>query len=775
MSKNKQHDLAALQHEGWRCLQAGQLARAQKAYRKILALKPDDAEAHFNLGNACQDQHSLDDAAACFRRTIALQPGHAAAHYNLAIVLQDMGHLQVAAARFLQVIALQPHFADAHFNLGDVQLALGQPGPAEASFRQALAIQPVDAEAHHKLGLALQGQDKLAQAVQSYQRAITIQPALFMAHYNMGVVLHELGRFEQAAQSYRRALAIKPDFAEAHYELGVTLSGQGWAEDAVQCYRRALALKPDHAEAHLNLSIALREPDQVEESLACCDRALALRPDFVEVYVQKAFKLCKLQQFDESLACCDRALALRPDFDRAFMQRAGTLLDMGHQAEALDTYRQGLALKPDELFESFDIYGAFLFALNYQIGSTPETMLAEACAFGERVERKAAPFLRSDHSPDPDRRLRIGLVSGDLGQHSVGFFLQNVVESLDPDKLEVFAYATAGRKDALNERLRRSIPHWRDVHVKKLSDEALANTIRADGIDILIDLAGHTGNNRLTAFAWKPAPVQVSWLGYLGTTGLSAMDYILADAWALPVGEEAHFTETPWRLPETYICFSPPDLAVEVEPLPALDKGYITFGCFNNLNKINDQVVACWARALQAVPDARLYLKTKNLGAPDVREKLVARFVRFGIAPERLILEDQFASHEEHFRAYRQVDIALDPFPYPGITTSVEALWMGVPVLSMKGQRFISHQGETILNNLGLPEWVAADEDDYVAKAAAFAGDIQALAALRAGLRERLLTSPLCDAPRFSRNLEAAFRGMWRKWCAQQKPPEAVG
>jgi len=249
------------------------------------------------------------------------------------------------------------------------------------------------------------------------------------------------------------------------------------------------------------------------------------------------------------------------------------------------------------------------------------------------------------------------------------------------------------------------------------------------------------------------------------------MDYVLADAWALPAGEEDQFTETPWRLPESYICFSPPDLPVEVGSLPALEKGSITFGCFNNLNKINDEVVACWARVLQAVPDAQLFLKTRHLGGIEGRAKLAARFARFGVAPERLILDGQFASHDAHFQAYHQVDIALDPFPYPGITTTVEALWMGVPVLSMRGHRFISHQGETILHNVGLPEWIALDEDDYVAKAAAFASDKRALAQLRAGLRERLLASPLCDAPRFARNFEAAMRGMWQKWCGQQPTP----
>jgi len=532
-------------------------------------------------------------------------------------------------------------------------------------------------------------------------------------------------------QVSQRVIEQRPDSFEAYQSMGHALQKLRRHAEAAEAYRRAAELRPDDALAHKDLGLALRDAGHYEAALS------SLR----------------------------RALELRPDYDLAINLIAGTLLDMGRIPEAIDTYREGLALDPDGVF---GMHSNLLLTLNYQAGATSGALLAEARAFGEKAARKASPFVGHDNARDPDRRLRIGLVSGDLGQHPVGYFMQNVLEALDPDRLEVFAYATAERKDALNQRLRRAIPHWREADGAKLSDEALARQIRADGIDILIDLAGHTGHNRLPVFAWKPAPVQVSWLGYLGTTGLEAMDYILADAWALSAGEEAQFTETPWRLPESYICFSPPDSTVGVGPLPALDKGYITFGCFNNLNKITDGVVACWARVLQAVPNGRLYLKTKSLEVPEAREALLASFARFGIAPERLLIKGRFESHEAHFRAYHDVDIALDPFPYPGITTTVEALWTGVPALAMKGDRFISHQGETILHNVGLPQWIAADADDYVAKAAAFAGDIRALATLRDGLRERLLASPLCDAPRFAHNLEAAFRGMWRKWCEQQ-------
>jgi predicted O-linked N-acetylglucosamine transferase (SPINDLY family) len=297
-----------------------------------------------------------------------------------------------------------------------------------------------------------------------------------------------------------------------------------------------------------------------------------------------------------------------------------------------------------------------------------------------------------------------------------------------------------------------------------LSDENLAQQIREDGIDILIDLSGHTAHNRLPMFAWKPAPIQVSWLGYFATTGVTAIDYLIADPWTLPESEEANFTENIWRLPETRLCFTPPDVDMEITPLPALSNGHLTFACFNNLTKMNDTVVALWARILAAVPTSRLFLKSKQLREASVRQSVVDRFAAHGIDSERLILEG-LSPRAEYLATYQRVDIALDPFPYTGGTTSVEALWMGVPVLTLAGECFLSRQGVGLLMNAGLPEWIAADADDYVARAVSHASDLQRLAALRNGLRQQVLASPVFDAQRFAHHFETALRGMWKKWC----------
>lgn len=300
----------------------------------------------------------------------------------------------------------------------------------------------------------------------------------------------------------------------------------------------------------------------------------------------------------------------------------------------------------------------------------------------------------------------------------------------------------------------------------RLSDEALARQIHDDGIDILLDLSGHTANNRLPVFAWKPAPIQAAWLGYFATTGVETIDYLIADPWTLPETEEICFTEKIWRLPETRLCFTPPNVDVPVAPLPALASGHITFGSFNNLAKMNDEVVALWARVLSSVPGSRIFLMAKQLDETAVRQSVIARFATHNINTARLILEVP-VPRAEYLAAYHHVDIALDPFPFTGGTTSAEALWMGVPVLTLAGERFLSCQGIGLLMNGGLPEWIAADADDYVVRAVSHAGDLQRLATLRNGLRQQVLASPIFDAPRFARHFEAALRGMWAQWCNQ--------
>jgi protein O-GlcNAc transferase len=556
-------------------------------------------------------------------------------------------------------------------------------------------------------------------------------------HHNLGLAFQEQGKLEQAVASCQRALEIRPDYVQAHNSMGAALGQLGQYEKALEHFHQAVKSEPDNADGHLNLGITLATVGQPDQAIASFRRSLDIRPDSADAYVGLTNALKDLGQFEAALDSVRRALELDPD----------------------------CALAHNNL----------LFIHNYVIDQPAALLLADARRFGAMAARLARPYTEWPNSTDPGRCLRVGFVSGDLRNHPVGYFLESVLAALSAQasgRLALFAYSNNnGSGDETSKRLQAHCKGWHDT--ARMSDKALAQRIRDDGIDILIDLSGHTAQNRLPLFAWKPAPVQASWLGYFATTGVAAIDYFIADPWTLSPDQEAHFSEQIWRLPETRLCFTPPDADVAAGSLPALTNGFVTFGCFNNLSKMNDAVVTLWAQVLNAVPGSRLFLKYKQLGEASIRQSTCERFAIHGIKPERLIFEG-YVPRANYLASYQRVDIGLDPFPFPGGTTTMEALWMGVPVLTLAGERFLSRQGVGLLMNAGLPEWVAKDPGDYVARAVAHAGDLQGLARLRAGLRQQVLASPIFDAPRFAVHFEAALRGMWQLWCEQKPTPTAA-
>lgn len=648
------------------------------------------------------------------------------------VMLLDAGRYQQLEMRARGLVAEQPHFGHAWKILA---LAIHQQGGnALAEFRRAAQLLPKDHE----------------------------------SHLNLANALMELRQPEEAARCYRRALKLKPNDGQAHGGLGNALLATGKPDEALPCHQRALRLEPDSFQAHYNLANVLRDLGRLAEAESGYRRVIELAPEFAEAHYNLGNALQDLGEFGAAAASFRRALEIRPDYLDAHNNLGHVLGELGRPAEAEAVYRRALEIQPDFL----EARSNLLFSSAMLAEQPPKGLLAAAREFGERVARQVDPYTSWPNAVDPGRCLRVGFVSGDLRSHPVGFFVQGVLASLvraAAGRLELHAYHNNSRSDAVSAQIKASCRGWHPV--RGLSDPALAAKIRGDGIDILFDLSGHTALNRLPMFALKPAPVQVAWLGYLATTGLAAMDYLIADPWTLPQSEEAHFTEKVWRLPETYICLTAPQVDVPVGELPARSSGHVTFGCFNNLNKLGDVALALWARVLASVPRSRLFLKTKQLGNDAVRQSILERFAARGIGPAQLILEGFSPSRAEHMGAYQRVDIAFDPFPYPGITTSVEGLWMGVPLLTMAGRRFVSRQGVGVLMNAGLPQWIAADQDDYATKAIAHAADLENLAALRAGLREKVLGSPLFDASRFARHFEAALRAMWGEWCNSTRRP----
>ncbi len=736
----------------------GLLDEAVASYRQALSLNPHAADVHLSLGNALHDLGQLSAASDSFEQAILARPDFTMAHYKLAGVLKEQDKLDEAIACYQRILILQPDFAIAYMELGALQQCQGRLDEAVANYQHALTLQPDVSELHRNLGLALQGLGKLDEAASSYQRALALQPDSVILYHDLAVVLHNQNRLDEAAESFRKAIALNPNIAEVHSSLGILLNDQGKLDEAITSHRQALLLQPDSAQEHLNLGFMLHKTGKYDEAIASYQRAIALQPDYPEAHNNIGITLRAQNNISAAITSYQRALSLKPDFPGAHLNLGAAFFDQGYISEAAACFRQVYTLNPNYA----GAFSDYLMAIQYLSDHTPEQLFAEHLAFAEQYEAPLRPdWPAHTQTHEWPRRLKIGFVSGDFCLHPVGNFLYGALRNIDRRMVDITLYSNNDYHDILTENLRAQDLTW--VSLTQLSDADAAARIRADRIDILVDLAGHTGKSRLLVFARKPAPVQVAWLGYWATTGLRAIDYILCDRNDIPDGETRFYVEKPWYLPDTRLCYTPPPFDVAINTLPALSTGRITFGCFNNLTKINDAVVALWARILHSLPQARLLLKSNSPFDPIVQQALFDRFAAHGVASDRLLLEGK-SSYEKYFAAYHQVDIALDPFPFTGGTTSIDGLWMGVPMITRRGDRLIARQGENILRNLGMSDWVATDADAYVALAIARANDLSALANLRTQLRGRLLQSPLCDAARFARNLENAFQGMWEAY-----------
>ncbi|WP_114813794.1 tetratricopeptide repeat protein [Paraburkholderia kururiensis] len=628
----------------------------------------------------------------------------------------------------------------------------GRLDEARALYERALQQTPRHADALHLLGVIAMQQARYADALDLMARAIEISPQA-MYYDNLGCALRGWGKLEAAAESHQQALALDPGSASAHNNLGLVLLQMRLPAAAAASFRRAVECRPNFADAHCNLGNVLREMGDLERAAEHCRTAIALKPTLGEAHNNLGNALKEQGKLAEAAICYRQALALIPHDAQVPLNLGIVLREQGQHEAAIECFKQAVTLQP----AWHNAWGNLLFSLSFAEGTSPEQYLAAAIEYGTRAAAQARPYTdwltrSADAGP-----LRIGFVSGDLRTHPVGFFLEGVLGQLDRTRVELLAYTTKPNEDDLTARIKPLFSGWRSLI--GLTDEAVARTIRDDGIHILLDLAGHTDGSRVSVFAWKPAPVQASWIGYFASTGLAAIDYVLGDDCVLPANEAHHFIERPWRLPRGYLCFTPP---VEVASDADTERARpFTFGSFGDLVKVNDRVTAVWAQILREVPDARLFLKAKQLGDETERRATLARFAAHGIEGSRIVMEGA-SPRADYLAAYRRVDITLSTFPYPGGTTTAESLSMGVPVLCRRGDRFLAHLCETVVTSAGLEDWIAADDEDYVAKAVAQARDRERLAAWRAGLAARVQASPLCDAPRFARTLEAAFEAMWR-------------
>lgn len=672
---------------------------------------------------------------------------------------EQAGRYAEACEHYRAALAIDPAEPYAHYNLGRLCYSRGDTASARTHLRSALHGKADFAEALIVLAAVQEAQGELPAAIDGLRQALRHRPRDFGALYHHGRLLAASGDPHGAEAALQAACAVDAENADANYLLATLLHGRGAFAEAEQRLRIVLRQQPEHDSARGALFNALYAQRRFEAALAGAADLLQRRPERADHWYAHGLALLALGRLDDAAASFWQVLRIDPSHALAFRMLGNAL----HRSARIDELVELLKTGSRRFPERFDLQSFELLALNFDDRVSAAELYREHRAFGERLEQAVSP-LRGPFaaSRDPQRRLRVAFVSGDLSYHPVALFLLPVLERLERAAFETVCYSSGATEDEFTRRLRRHADAWRSVGA--LPDRELAEALRRDEIDIAIDLAGHSGISRLVAFAHRPAPVQVSWLGYLNTTGLSCIDYRITDAYCDPPGSaERLHCERLLRLPRSQWCYRP-FLESDVQVVPPCEKnGFITFGSFNQAAKISPTVRALWARLLRRLPSARLHVA----GIPEggATDRLRDDFAARGIDVERLVIRPHLPL-ADYYATFAEVDIALDTCPYSGGTTTFDALWMGVPVLTLPGERSASRSAASILGALGLREWIAASEEDYVRAAELHACDREGLALLRAGLRERLRESELTDEAAFARDFGQALRYAWTQWCA---------
>jgi predicted O-linked N-acetylglucosamine transferase (SPINDLY family) len=738
--------------------QCGRLAEAEALYRQILAVEPQHAAALHLLGVIAHQLGRHEVAVNLIAQAIGFAPSVPEFHCNLGEAYRALGRFEEAIAEYRLAIVLKSDLPEAYYNLANALKAQGRLEEAAAAYHRALALRPNYPEACSNLGVVFSDKGQFEEAISAFRQALALNRNYADAHSNLGVALKKAGRLEEALDAFREAIALKPNLPEAHNNLGNVLREKGRSSEAIVAYRQAIILKPNDAEAYSNLGVALSDIGELPQAVAAYRQAIALKPDHAEAHSNLGNALTKLGMLDEAVTVLREAIALRPGHAGAHNNLGSVLLAQGRVNEAIAELRRAVELQPD-LAEA---HSGTINCLHHQPGVEAQSIFRESSRWNEIHARplrgSAQPY---PNGSDPERRLRVGYVSAHFRHHAIGRALMPLLREHDHERFEIFCFAGVSAPDDPTRQFQGYADQWHSL--VGLTEQEAADLIRREQIDILVDVEQHTAHHHLLVFARKPAPVQVSYIGYPASTGLETVDYRISDRY-LEGGSavEAYGTRERVCLIDSFWCYDAPGIDIPVSPLPALEGGAVTFGCLNNFTKINDAVLALWARVLQRVEGSKLMMLSP---AGSHREATVERFQQLGVAPARV----EFFERKpvgEYLRLYHQIDIGLDTFPYNGHTTSLDAFWMGVPVLGLVGGLPVARAGLSNLMNLGLPELVVTTEDDYVRLAAELAGDLPRLAQIRATLRKRMESSVLMDAPRYARQVEEAYQMMWRRWCA---------
>lgn len=735
-----------------------------------MPLKPDplpgSAEASASLLEAALQRHDLGDldgAEALFRKLLALDARHFIATHQLGVIENQRGHHEEAARILAEALQLHPRSPLAHLNRGIALWNLGRSEEALQHYQLALRLNPASVEALLNQAVALRSMGRPDQALAALEKARSLQPEDHRVLHTLGNLLREQRRFEEALACLDEALSLRPEDADTLTDRGAVRQALGEFARGLEDHDRALALRPDHADALLNRGSALLDLHRPEEALASLDASLALTGERADGLMNRGNALLQLRRFSEALQAFDRALALAPESTDTLKNRALALHIMGRHEAALADLDRVLALDPSDSAA----HSPKIFMLDFLPKLSFARHQEERRRFFEMhgPAWPLAPLPARDRNPA--RRLVLGYVSADFCEHSAAVCFGPILRHHDRSAFKVICYSGVLTEDDRTQEFQGLADQW--VRSSRLGDDELAERIRQDGVDILIDLSGHSTGNRLPVFGRRPAPIQVTAWGHGGGTGLPMIDYQFTDPVHIPKEVRPLFAERAYDLP-CCITFEAPAFAPPVTELPARAKGHLTFGCLNRFSKITPALLDIWARILLAAPWSRLLLKDGVLDDPGVRASVLAAFEAHGLGAERLDLRGR-SSRQAHLAAYGEVDIALDTFPQNGGITTWESLWMGVPVVALLGDHPACRLSGAILGSQGLGDWIAGDAAAYVDLALRQAADLGALARLRAGLRERIRASDAGDPERYTRAVEAAYRTFWHRWLEAHPEP----
>jgi predicted O-linked N-acetylglucosamine transferase (SPINDLY family) len=734
--------------------QAGRLGEAEARYRSILAARPGHVESMQRLGILLHQSGRSAEAIEWLTTAVDLSPNSADCHANVGAVQASQGLLTQAVQSFETAAKLRPDVPQLHFNLANALRQSGLLEEAEKAYRTALSLRADWPEACNNLGAVLADLNQIEPAIRAFRRAVELRPTWAEAHNNLAVALHRSGDVEAAIASYRQAVALSPSDANLHNNLSAALQQTGALEEALSEVQVALSLKPSDPPTLVNVGNALRNLGRSHEAVQAYETAISLRPDYPDAHYNLGSAQRDVQRLDDAVASFNRAIALRPTYGEAFANLAAVLRDKGELDDSIATYR-----KAADLTSLPWIAGNLLYTLHFHPDFDARRIYQEHVQWNERYAKatETAAFARgiSVHDAAEDRRLRIGYLSCDFRNHPVGRFIQPLLAQHDAEKFETYCYSDTLRPDAFSDELRSHVDVWRNT--LGLSDEKLSDLIRRDRIDILVDLSLHARKGRLMALATKPAPVQVTYLAYCSTSGLRTMDYRLSDPYLDPPGSDLSvYFEKTIRL-NCYWCYPGAPYDLPVAPPPSLSTARITFGCLNVFAKVTQLTLLNWFQILRRIPDSRLLIHALEGSHRDrVRTMAAAQ----NVDPERVDFLG-FLPGQRYFQAYNDIDIALDPFPYAGGTTTCDALWMGVPVISLSGATAVSRGGSSILSAIGLAHLAAAHPSHYADLAVDIANDQKEREILRNTLRQKMTSSPLMNATGFTRNVEAGYVQMW--------------